>query len=269
MFSFFDAHLHPEDLSDADLEAMREFGLKGVLISSHPPSLNPTFKDTLTHFESLMHKQVPRLERLGISAYVALGVHPTRIPRRGFQAILDALPRYFRGGKVIALGEVGLETGGPGEQDVFIEQLQLARRLRLPVIVHTPRTPLKDKERVTRQALRLIKQEKLEPQRVLVDHVSARMARTVLASGHYLGITLHNPDFKAEKAVTLVQALGSRRLVLNSDLGEGPGDILGLPRAIHLMRKAQLSTRVIRNVAELNALTFLGLKDSPLPPRSR
>ena len=88
----FDAHLHPEALSDQDLESMRFFGVERALVVAHHFP-EPTAKGLRRHFDDLVGKQIPRLARLGIRAYVALGVHPRCIPRRGVSGVLHGLPR--------------------------------------------------------------------------------------------------------------------------------------------------------------------------------
>ena len=74
------------------------------------------------------------------------------------------------------------------------------------------------------------------------------------------GLTLHPEALKAERAVALVRRLGSERLVLNSDAGDGAGDILGMARAANLLAKARLSERVVRRVTHDNAERFLQLR---------
>ncbi|WP_338869815.1 TatD family hydrolase [Myxococcus stipitatus] len=249
----FDAHLHPESLSDQDLESMRFFGVERALVVAHHFP-EPTSKGLLRHFDDVVERQLPRLEKVGIRAWAALGVHPRCIPRRGLSEVLSTLPDYFQGGRVVALGETGLHVGGEEEEEAFLEQLALARRLKLRVIVHTPLT---DKERHTRRILTLLRQSGVLPSRVLVDHATARTVRTILEVGHWAGLTLHPEALAAERAVALVHRLGSERLVLNSDAGDGAGDILGLARVANLLSKARLSERIVRRVASDNAARFL------------
>jgi hypothetical protein len=180
-------------------------------------------------------------------------VHPRCIPRRGLSEVLASLPDYFRGGRVVALGETGLHAGGIEEEEAFLEQLALARQLKLKVLVHTP---VLDKERHTRRILTLLQESGVRPSRVLVDHANGRTVRNILGCGHWAGLTLHPEALKAERAVALVRRLGSERLVLNSDAGDGAGDILGLARVANLLAKAKLSERVVKRVAFDNAARF-------------
>ncbi len=252
----FDAHLHPEALSDQDLESMAFFGVKCALAVAHHAPQERKVKHVFEHFEDLLGRQLPRLERAGIRAWAALGVHPLSAPARGLPEILTALPDYLRGGKVVAVGEVGLHRGGEAEEEAMREQLELAERLRLPVLVHSPHHA---KERLTRRMLNLILEAKNTPSRVLVDHASARTVQPILACGFWAGLTVHPEELGAERAVALVRKYGTERVVLNSDSGDGAGDILGLPRAVRLLEKASLSKAVIARVAEQNARKFLRL----------
>jgi uncharacterized protein len=82
----------------------------------------------------------------------------------------------------------------------------------------------------------------------------------VLGCGHWAGLTVQLGALKAERAVALVARMGSERLVLNSDAGDRPGDLLAFPRAAHLLAEAGLSERVLRRVAWANASSFVGWK---------
>jgi predicted metal-dependent TIM-barrel fold hydrolase len=237
-----------------DLQTLRHFGVQRALVLGHFLEESST-EALLAQFVALSREQLPRLSRAGIHATLALGVHPRSLPRRGLQAVLDALPAAFDTRRVVALGEIGLHHGGPAEEEAVVEQLRLARRLRVPVLVHTPE---RDKERHTRRLLALLREHGPRAERVLVDHVSTRTLPLVLGCGHWAGLTIQQGALKAERAVALVARTGSERLVLNSDAGDRVGDILGFPRAVHLLAEAGLSERLVRRVAFGNAEAFLG-----------
>lgn len=252
----FDAHLHPQGLTDQDLESLRFFGVEGALVAADHSPKEATAKAILRHFDDLLEVQLPRLERAGIRAYAALGVHPMVVPRRGLSEVLSALPGYFRG-KVVALGETGLQAGGPEEEEAFGEQLALARRLKLPVMVHTP---ARNKESITRRALSLLREAGAAPGRVLVDHANTRTVRLILECGFWAGLTLHPDELSTERAVAIIRKLGTGRLLLDSDAGDGAGDLLGMARVASRLARAGISSRVVARVGDLNARKFLGLE---------
>jgi hypothetical protein len=190
-----------------------------------------------------------------VRGYAALGVHPQAVPRRGLSEVLSALPSYFGAGKVVALGAIGLHQGGEAEVEVeaFSEQLQLARRLKVPVLVTTPR---RDKERVTKQVLRMLGESGLPPQRVLVDRASARTVPLVLECGYWAALAVHPDELSAEAAVAIIRRRGAQKLMVSSSAGAGAGDILSLARLVSLLDKGRLSPQLIAKVAHENAAEF-------------
>jgi predicted metal-dependent TIM-barrel fold hydrolase len=257
---FFDAHLGATALTARDLADLRFFGIAGALCPASDAVAPATAAAIHGAWEDLAGKVVRRLRRGGIAAWAALGVHPRRIPWRGLEALLAELPELLGRPEVVAIGEIGLEEGGPREEEVFARQLAMAKELRLPVLVHTP---WKDKGRRTRRILAILREADLPPGRVLVDHADARTVRMIRSFGHAAGVSLsaggRGRSGPVEEAVRLVASLGPDGLVLDSDAGEGGGDLLGMARAADRMAKAGLSEAVVRRVCGGNALAWLGL----------
>ena len=139
------------------------------------------------------------------------------------------------------------------EERVLALQLELARELRLPVVVAIP---WRGRERATRRTLAALRESEVEPARVLVAGADARTVRTIRACGHLAALSLHGDGL--ERAVALVRAQGPEGLVLGTDAGLAGGDLLALARAADRLARAGLSEAVIRRVCGGNALAFLG-----------
>jgi predicted metal-dependent TIM-barrel fold hydrolase len=262
----FDVRLHPQGLSDKDLESLRIFGVTHALIA---PTLEPGVdaKGILAHFDELLGPQLQRVRRLGVHAFAALGVNGAAVPRRGLPEVLAALPDYLSQASVKALGALGLTRKSPStsrpagavepDEEALLEQLKLARRFSLKVLATVPSA---GKDAVTRTTLSLLRRSGITPAQVLVDGVSERTVRVVRELGFFAGLTLHPDHVRAEDAAKLVRALGPERLVLSSAAGEGACDLLSLPRAAHLMEKAGLSQKVVAKVTKDNASTWLSIE---------
>lgn len=253
---FFDPRIHPAALTDQDLETLQIFGVGAVLVVADATAHPPTPEGIFAHFDELIGKQLPRLERSGLRAWAALGVHPRVLPHRGLGQVLDALPAYFKGGKVIALGQLGLFKGDEREEEALLEQLRIAQQFNRPAIVSAPGL---DKERVTRRLLATLQRSKHDPKRILVDGAVGRTVRIIRELGYFAGLTLHPDHLSVEKAVALVRSLGPERLVLDTAAGDGASDILALGRAAHRLSKAGLSSKVIRRVTLDNAASLFGV----------
>lgn len=252
----FDPRLHPAALSDQDLETLQIFGVRSVVVVADATAHPATPDGLFAHFDELLEVQLPRLERSGLKAWAALGVHPRALPHRGFGQVLDALPHYFRGGRVVALGQLGLSRGDEREEEALLEQLALAERFNKAAIVSAPGL---EKERLTRRLLATLERSPLPRARVLVDGAVGKTVRAIRALGYVAGLTLHPDHLTVEKAVTLVRSLGAERLVLDTAAGDGASDILALGRAAHRLAKAGLSARVIRRVTLDNAAALFGV----------
>jgi len=258
----FDAQLEPLALRDGDLDDLRYFGVVGALACAGDAAAPATRESVRGAWDALAPAALRRLRRAGIAGFAAIGIHPRCIPWRGLEALLAELPDFLGRRHVVAVGTIGLEEGGPREEGVFARQLELARELRLPVVVHTP---WRRKEPLTRRTLALLREHELEPGRVLVLRADGRTVRMIRACGYAAGLSLSAGTGAAlDEAVELVRSLGPEGLVLGSGAGDGAGDLLALPRAAGRLAKAGLSPAVIRRVCGENALLFLSLKKEEL-----
>lgn len=256
MSALFDPRVHPETLDDRDLETLQIFGLCGVIAVADATAHPATPEGLFAHWDALVETQLPRLQRSGLKAWLALGVHPATLPRRGLGQVLEALPGYLRGGRVVALGQLGLFRGDEREEEALLEQLALAEQFQLPAIVSAPG---QEKERVTKKLLNVLQRAELPASRVLVDGAVGRTVRLIRELGFYAGLTLHPDHLTVEKAVSLVRSLGPERLVLDTAAGDGASDILALGRAAHRLGKAGLSASVVRRVTCDNAASLFGV----------
>ena len=72
--------------------------------------------------------------------YASIGIHPHEA-QHATEAHLDRIPELAKNPKVIAIGEIGLDyhydhSPRKIQQSVFIRQLEIARELKLPIIIH-------------------------------------------------------------------------------------------------------------------------------------
>jgi predicted metal-dependent TIM-barrel fold hydrolase len=253
----FDPRLHPTSLSEQDLETLLAFGVTHAVLVADSSFHPATPRTILKHFDDLLARQQPRFERAGLRTWVALGVHPAVLPRRGLGEVIESLPRYLSGGHCVAVGLIGLSTGDEAECDAVREQLAFARRFRLAALIASPK---RNREVLTRKVLQLLKCTKNIPKRILIDGATETTVKTIRELGIWAGLTAHPDHLDAAKVVKLVRALGGERLVLNSGAGEGGSDLLALPHAVHLLEKNGLSPKLVELVSSQNAANLLGLR---------
>ncbi|MCC4116041.1 TatD family hydrolase [Aromatoleum toluclasticum] len=128
-----DTHIHldaPEFDPDRDtvIAAARQAGVGGFIV----PAVEVANFDRVAAL-SAAHADIRH----------AYGIHPLYVDRAGNED-LDILDRRLANCDAIAVGEIGLDFFGPEFDRVtqelyFVEQLKLARRFGLPVILHVRR----------------------------------------------------------------------------------------------------------------------------------
>ncbi len=261
----FDAHLNARALGRRDLADLLFFGVSGALVPVSDWPDQTGAEGVRKAWDDLSGPVIRRMRRIGIAGYAALGIHPARIPRRGLEALLAELPDFLGAPGVVAIGGVGLALGTTREEEVLERQLALAKELRMPVLVQTP---WRAKVALTRRVLTLLREAEIEPAQVLVDQADSRTVKMIRACGFWAGISLSATPAPAgrnalDEAVHLVASLGPEGLVLASDAGEGPGDLLALARVADRLSAAGLSDAVIRRVCAGNATSLLGIARAP------
>ncbi len=252
-----DTHTHVDTRPYEDFEAMALAGVTDVLTLAHDPfkmSASVVFRD---HFERLFAEK-ERVEKNGIGLHVCLGLHPRARPSDP-DACLELLESYLRPGgrKVTAIGEAGLEAGGPFEVGLLERQLELSIEYRLPIIIHTPRS---GKASVTRDILGILSTFSVDKKRVVIDHADASTVKSILDRGYNAGLTVQPSKLTPAQAVDIIKQHDAGAMVLNTDASSNPTDVLGVPRAVHLLRMDKVSEEVIGQVSEVNARRIFGLR---------
>lgn len=200
----FDTHAHVEgvDFSEDREKVIRECGevLQGFI--------NPGCdRDSSLAAMDLAHKYD--------FVYAAVGWHPEEIARCTDKDIAD-LEIWAKDPKVVAIGEIGLdyyyEDGAPKEvqQKWFIEQLHLAKRVGLPVIIH-------DRE-AHGDTLELIQREAKGVQGVMHCYSgSIDTAKEYIKLGWYFGFGGTTTFKNAKKAKEVLEWVPEDRILFETD----------------------------------------------------
>ena len=147
--------------------------------------------------------------------YAAVGVHPSDIDGLN-EETYSWLKEQTAHPKTVAVGEIGLdyywekeERARARQQVVFARQMELARELKLPVIVHD-RDAHADCMEITRRY----------PDVIGVYHCYAghiEMARELLERGYYLSFTGVITFKNAKKAIEVIREVPIERLMVETD----------------------------------------------------
>ena len=167
------------------------------------------------------------------------------------------IPEFLDQPGVLGIGEIGLNRNSRNEVEIFEKQVDLAVRHQQLILIHTPH--LEDKLKGTLIILDILKNEsRIDPGRVLIDHVEEHTVRTVLDAGFWGGITLY-PESKCTpaRAIDIFECYGGSNLWMNSACDWGHSDPLAVPKTCFEMRKRGHTAEEIDHLAFQNPSRFL------------
>ena len=199
----FDTHAHMNDPAfDADREEMI-LGLKdkGTELVMNVGCCLSSSKDCIALAEKYPF------------VYAAVGTHPDAADEVD-DAVLEAYRQMAQHPKVMAIGEIGLDyyyETIPREiqQKAFRMQMELARELKMPVIVH--------ERNAHDDGMRIVKEFKDVTGVFHCYSGSAEMARQLVDMGWYIGFTGVLTFKNARKAVETAERIPLDRIVLETD----------------------------------------------------
>ena len=119
---------------------------------------------------------------------------------------MEILPRFALKEGVVAIGEIGYDEQTDLEDKYFRLQLELAKELELPVMIHTPH---RDKKRGTTRSMDVIEEHGLPPSQVVIDHNNEETVQEVLERGYWAAFSIY-PSTKMGNArmVEIVRQYG-------------------------------------------------------------
>lgn len=203
MENIFDTHSHYTDSAfdedrDILLEQLQSKGVKYVMLAAS------SIEDSMKNSELCSKYDY---------IYASAGVHPESVDDTPADYIEKLEKIISSNPKMKAIGEIGLDYHYEGfnkekQIEIFAEQLKLAKKLNLPVIVHS--------RDATEDTLKLLKEYRLKG----VLHCfsgSAETAKEVIKLGMYIGFTGVITFKNARKAIEALSVVPDDKLVLETD----------------------------------------------------
>ncbi len=170
--------------------------------------------------------------------------------------VIALIPEFLKRPNVLGIGEIGLNKNTANEATVFQEHLDLAMRTNELILIHTPH--LEDKYKGTRMIIDMLKNDpRVQPHRVLIDHVEEHTVRLALEGGYWCAMTLY-PTTKCTpaRAADIIEMVGVERIMVNSAGDWGKSDPLAVPEFIQEMKRRGHPDSLIRQVVFDNPLAF-------------
>ncbi|MCU0449118.1 MAG: TatD family hydrolase [Bernardetiaceae bacterium] len=253
-----DPHIHMSSRTTDDYEAMRQAGVVAVIEPAfwlgQPRTEVGTFKD---YFSSLVGWERFRASQFGIKHYCTIGLNSKEANNDALaQQVMELLPLFACKEGVVAIGEIGFDDQTAVEEKYYRLQLELAKQLGLPVMVHTPH---RDKKRGTTRSMDIALEHGLPPHLVVIDHNNEETVREVLDRGFWAAFTIY-PKTKMgnERMVEVVRKYGSERIIVDSSADWGVSDPLAVPKTANLMLQRGIAPADVEKTCYGNALAAYG-----------
>lgn len=258
MEMYIDPHIHVVSRTTDDYEAMRKAGIVAVIEPAfwlgQPRTEVGSFKD---YFSTLVGWERFRASQFGIVHYCTMGLNSKEANNIALaEQVMELLPLYVGKEGVVAIGEIGYDDQTEAEDRFYRLQLELAKEVNLPVLIHTPH---RDKKKGTTRSMDVSEEHGLDPKMVIVDHNNEETVKEVLERGYWAAFTIYpHTKMGSDRMVEIVKQYGPERIIVNSAADWGISDPLAVPKTAALMRKMEIPEAHIRLTTYQNALTAYG-----------
>lgn len=256
---YIEPHAHMVSRTTDDYLAMVTAGCKAVC----EPAFWAGFDRSSAHgfwdyFRQLTEYEPARAAKFGLPHYCWLCINPKESENMELaEEVIAMIPEFIDKPNVLGIGEIGLNKNSRNEMAVLEKHVDLAARFNQLILVHTPH--LEDKLKGTRFIVDLIKSDsRIDPSRVLIDHVEEHTVQYVMDAGMWGGLTLY-PESKctSARAIDILERSDAKRLWMNSACDWGVSVPLAVPYAAQEMRRRGYDDDTIDKVMYRNPVAFL------------
>ncbi len=256
-----DPHCHMISRITDDYERMAVAGIEAVVEPAFwlgsPRTNVGTFID---YFEMIIGWETQRARMYGIEHFTCIAMNPreaNNVPLT--KDVLPVVDKFCQRETCVAIGEIGFDTQTDAEESAIRAQLRTAKKYDMPVLVHLPH---QYKKVGTERTLKVVLDEKMNPNKMLLDHNTEETMPLYAGTRFWRGITVYPiTKVSVERAANMVQQYGVERLLINSACDWGPSDPLSVPKVVIELKKRGVPADQIEQLVFRNPQEFFGQSD--------
>lgn len=255
---FIDPHTHMISRTTDDYEAMAKSGVVALIEPAfwlgQPRTNVGSYMDYLS---MIVGFERFRAGQFGIRHYCTIGLNSKEANDEELaEAVMEILPLFALKEGVVAIGEIGYDEQTELEDKYFKLQLELAKELDLPVMIHTPH---RDKKRGTTRSMDVCEEHGMDPNKVIVDHNNEETIDEVLDRGFWAAFSIY-PSTKMGSArmVDLLKTYGGERIIIDSACDWGISEPLAVAKTAKLALNAGIPAEHVKLATYSNALAAYG-----------
>ena len=255
---FIDPHAHMISRTTDDYEAMAASGVVAVIEPAFwlgQPRTN--VGSYLDYLSALVGFERFRASQFGIRHYCTIGLNSKEANNEELaEGVMQLIPRFALKEGVVAIGEIGYDEQSALEDKYYRLQLELAKKLELPVMIHTPH---RDKKRGTSRSMDVCDEHGLDPRMVVVDHNNEETVRETLDRGYWAAFSIY-PSTKMgnSRMVEILRQYGAKQVIVDSACDWGISEPLGVAKTAKLALQQGIAEDQVRLACYQNALSAYG-----------
>ena len=255
---FIDPHAHMISRTTDDYEAMAASGVVAVIEPAFwlgQPRTN--VGSYLDYLSAIVGFERFRASQFGMRHYCTIGLNSKEANNEELaEGVMELIPRFALKEGVVAIGEIGYDEQTALEDKYFRLQLDLAKKLDLPVMIHTPH---RDKKSGTTRSMDVCIEHGLDPRKVVVDHNNEETVRETLERGFWAAFSIY-PSTKMGNArmVEILRQYGAERVIVDSACDWGISEPLGVAKTAKLALQSGIAEEAVRLACYQNALDAYG-----------
>ena len=255
---FIDPHTHMISRTTDDYEAMAASGVVAVIEPAFWVGQPRTHVGTyIDYLSAIIGFERFRAGQFGIRHYCTIGLNSKEANNEGLaEEVMEILPQFALKEGVVAIGEIGYDEQTSLEDKYFRLQLELAKELDLPVMIHTPH---RDKKRGTTRSMDVCEEHGVDPKKIVVDHNNEETVREVLDRGYWAAFSIY-PSTKMGnvRMVEILRQYGAERIIVDSACDWGISEPLGVAKTAKLALERGIPEEQVRLATYQNALDAYG-----------
>lgn len=256
MFKIFDPHIHTSSRTTDDLEKMALSGIVGVLEPSFWLGSDRKHAESFfDYFEHIITFETERTKKFGIKHFVTIGLNPKEANDiKMAREVVSGMEQFVKRENVVGIGEIGFDKITKEEEEIFIAQLLIAEKYKIPALIHTPH---QYKYKGTERICKIIEETKVIQDRIILDHNTEETLPLVRKYNVWASHSIYPiTKLTSERMVEILKQYGTSRMLINSAADWGVSDPLAVPKTAQLMRRHNFTDEEIETVVYRNSIKF-------------
>jgi predicted metal-dependent TIM-barrel fold hydrolase len=251
-------HIHMYSRTTDDYQAMYRAGIRACVEPSFWLGCDRRYAGTFfDYFRLILEFETVRGRRFGIDHFAAVSLNPKETEDTVLaDEVIAGLGPYLDHPRCVALGEVGFNNITANEERALVRQLAIARERGLLTIVHLPHV---EKLRGAQRIVAILREMRLDPDRIVLDHNTEETMGLCRDSGCYCGMTVYPiSKLTPERVSGIVRQFGCERTFVNGSADWGISDPLSLVKVVDYLAQDGHPAATVQALVLENAMRFYG-----------